>query len=313
MFSTLFSTSNSVYTKLRSLCIAGIILVFVLWGSLLSGCDDDLDSTSGPDYVRPEIALSGFDQSKASGASGIYLDTSSLSKGFVSAVASSPSRLKILVTNGDRTYDYNMVSGQPIVCPLNMGDGTYTIKVMQNTTGDLYIQLYEETHSVILESEFEPFLCPNVFCPYTETSDCVIKANELSANAENEGDVVKNIYTWVTENIVYDTEKATSVAKGYVPDPDETLASGKGICFDYASLTAAMLRSQGIPCKIVMGNVSSGTIYHAWNMIYIDGSWKSLQLTVKPQVWTLIDSTFAAGGNDEFVGDGTNYAEQKVY
>ena len=39
-------------------------------------------------------------------------------------------------------------------------------------------------------------------------------------------------------NISYDEEKARTVESGYLPDVDETLESGKGICFDYAALNA---------------------------------------------------------------------------
>ena len=41
-------------------------------------------------------------------------------------------------------------------------------------------------------------------------------------------------YTYVTEHITYDYDKADSVEAGYLPDVDETLQSGTGICFDYA-------------------------------------------------------------------------------
>ena len=71
-------------------------------------------------------------------------------------------------------------------------------------------------------------------------------ANQLGEQASSETDAVARIYEYIKENIVYDYDKAAGDVTGYVPDPDQTLSSGKGICFDYASLAAAMLRSQGI-------------------------------------------------------------------
>ena len=38
-----------------------------------------------------------------------------------------------------------------------------------------------------------------------------------------------------------------------LPSVDETLKTKKGICFDYAALMTAMLRSQGIPTKLEIG------------------------------------------------------------
>lgn len=53
----------------------------------------------------------------------------------------------------------------------------------------------------------------------------------------------------MVDNVSYDNDKTYNLkqATGYVPNPDKTLTSKKGICFDYASLGAAMLRSVGIP------------------------------------------------------------------
>ena len=37
-------------------------------------------------------------------------------------------------------------------------------------------------------------------------------------------------------DVTYDEDKAATVETGYLPDIDETLSTGKGICFDYAGL-----------------------------------------------------------------------------
>ena len=98
-----------------------------------------------------------------------------------------------------------------------------------------------------------------------------------------------------------------------MPSPDETLALGTGICFDYASLSAAMLRSLGIPCKVVTGYVSPDGVYHAWNLVYINGSWTSVEFSVRAGEWSRVDLTFAAAGAGDTVGDGTSYTDRYVY
>ena len=142
------------------------------------------------------------------------------------------------------------------------------------------------------------------------------KARELTADAQNVGDAVKAVCTYIVNNVDYDTDKASQLKEvtGYVPNPDETFSTNKGICFDYASLGAAMLRSLGIPTKIVTGYVSPNDLYHAWIMVYIDGSWTSAQFSVNPQSWSRVDLTFAAdSGNDSYVGDGVSYTDRYVY
>lgn len=275
------------------------------------------ESTSGPAYSEPaQIATSGFDAAAATGQNDALIDTSHAAQGYVAASAVNANRLKLQVTCGDMSYNYDLPGdGAPIVCPLNMGNGTYLVRVMQNTSGSNYVEIAAQQIDVVLDSEFEPYLRPNVFCTYTDASSCVQLARELAADAQNEGDVVQAVYSWIQANISYDTDKAAELADatGYVPDPDATLSAGTGICFDYASLAAAMFRSLGIPCQIITGYVSPSGIYHAWNMVYIDGEWISVQIRVDANTWTRVDLTFAAAGASPTVGDGTDYTDRYVY
>ncbi len=302
--------------------IKGIMVLFLLCVFVLSGCgggggSDAASSTSGPSFQAPATsATAQFSKAVVSGR-GAAIDTSSVADGYVAAEATSSSRLKFQVTKGDVSYNYDMPNnGTPVVCPINMGNGLYNFRVMQNTSGSNYVELLSTDLQVNVTTEFEPFIRPNVFCSYTDQSAVAAKARELAQGAENEGDVARSIYTWMKDNITYDKEKAKKLSSstGYIPNPDETLSSGTGICFDYASLAAAMFRSLGIPCKIITGYVAPDDIYHAWNMIYIDGKWESVEITVNPDTWTRIDTTFAASGADsEFIGDGSNYTDRYVY
>lgn len=282
-----------------------------------SGSAGDGGETSGPAFAAPDpILLSSFDGSAAVTSSAGSIDVSSASRGYVGASAVNGSRLKFQVIKGERSYNYDLPGdGTPIICPINMGSGSYTFRIMQNTSGSNYVEVAQATADVTLESEFAPYLVPNLFCDYTASSAVVAQARSLASGAQNEGDVVRAVYGWVVDNITYDKDKAAELADatGYVPDPDATLSSREGICFDYASLAAAMFRSLGIPCQVVTGYVSPDNLYHAWNMIYIDGRWVSAQITVNPDTWTRVDLTFAAAGAGSTIGDGTNYTDRYVY
>ena len=243
--------------------------------------------------------------------------TSHLSEGYVAVLATSSVRLKFQVSSNGVDYYYDLPSdGTPISCPLTAGSGSYTFTAWENTTGQRYAELDSITDvEVSLADEFQPFIRPSIYCDYDASSKSTKLANDLTADAQNEGDVLRSIYDWIVDDIAYNEGKAAQLADatGYLPSPDATIDEGSGICFDYASLAAAMLRSQGIPCKIITGYVSPDDIYHAWNMVYIDGTWVDARIDVKQNTWTRIDTTFAAGSGSAYVGDGTTYTEQFTY
>ena len=63
-----------------------------------------------------------------------------------------------------------------------------------------------------------------------------------------------------------------------------------------------MLRSQGIPTKIIFGYVSPGELYHAWNMFYTEETgWTKVEFKVNENDWSRIDLTFSASNaSDDF-------------
>lgn len=275
------------------------------------------DETSGNPFTLPSsVELSIFDPEAATGQNNAQIDVSSASLGYVGASGVSGTRLKLRITKGEQAMNYDMhTDGTPVIAPLNMGSGNYTVAVMQDTTGSRYVELYSVNVNANIQTEQSPYLVPNVFCDYDENSAVVAKARELVRDASNEGDALRIIYEWIKDNVRYDKAKAADLSgkQGYVPNPDETLQSQTGICLDYAALAGAMLRSIGIPCKVVTGYVSPDGVYHAWNMVWIDGTWKNVNFTVNPKDWTRIDLTRAANGSSPTVGDGKSYTDRYVY
>lgn len=277
----------------------------------------DAGTTSGPPYEAPAaVPTATFSEADAVQFATAAIDVSTAPQGYVGVSAQGDSRLKFQAITNEATYSYDLAAdGTPLIVPLNMGSATYTFRVMQNTSGSNYVQVAETTADVELESSLAPFLHPDVYCNFTPESACVAKARELVAGAQNEGDAVRSIYEWLVATIAYDDAKAAQLADatGYIPDPDDTLATQSGICFDYASLAAAMFRSSGIPCQVVTGYVSPGDLYHAWNMVYIDGQWVSAQISIEPDQWCRVDVTFAATGSGKNTGDGESYTVRYVY
>ena len=95
------------------------------------------------------------------------------------------------------------------------------------------------------------------------------------------------------------------------------LAQKKGICFDYAALMAGMLRSQGVPCKLVVGY--AGKAYHAWINVYSEETgWVNGAIYFDGDSWKLMDPTFASSGKQSkeimsYIGDGSHYTAKYIY
>lgn len=258
-------------------------------------------------------------------AQGVYekggscIDASTVNQGYVKVKQSGVSaKLKVQVIKDGKGYNYNLNNaGNFEAFPLQMGNGNYTITIMQNTEGSKYIQLFAASISVNLANDFEPFLHPNQFVNYNSSSASTKKAAELCSGKATDVDKVKAVYEYITSNITYDKSTAELVQSGYIPNPDGTLNKKQGICFDYASLMAAMLRSQNIPTKLITGVVAPNGINHAWNEVYIkDVGWISVGVPTNGSSWERMDTTFAAAKTkdmEKFIGTGSNYTALKVY
>lgn len=200
--------------------------------------------------------------------------------------------------------------------PFPAGSGSYKVTLLESLEGDEYLISFVQDISVTLADEFLPFLYPNQYVDFTPDSKAVTKARVLIEEAKTDLDVVGAIYAYVIGTIEYDDSKANNVSFGYTPNVDETLNTGTGICFDYASLMTAMLRSQGIPTKLGVGYAAE--VYHAWISIYItDIGWIDNMIEFDGHSWKLMDPTFAANNDSDtlkrFIGDGNNYVLKYTY
>lgn len=297
-----------------------ILIIFAVQWLWLSGCGGQSLQSVGTEksagvtvsqaYSIPEMKQAEFHANQASKTGPVEADFSALAEGYVAMAVTCDKPLKFQVIHGADTYNYDLDhNGTPSIFPLNMGDGSYQFRVMENVSGNKYAQLWTETKDVTLEDEFQPFLRPNQVVHYQESSACVALAVQLAEGCETDVEVVSAIYDYLVNHIAYDQEKADTVKQGYLPKPDQTLQEEKGICFDYAALAAAMLRGVGIPCKLVTGYMGAEEVYHAWNTIYLKNQgWITVQIEASAEDWNRIDTTLAAGGTGL-----TEEQEQLIY
>lgn len=215
----------------------------------------------------------------------------------------------------DITYTYKLASSDTVV-PLSEGDGTYQVIVYEGMGNGQYSVIFAGSTDVTIENEFGPYLYPNYYCDFNDSSQAIEIGQELAKTCTCDLEVIGAVYDYVIGNIEYDHDEAENVASDYVPDVDEILETKKGICFDYASLMAAMLRSQRIPTKLEIGY--AGDAYHAWVTTYVeDVGWINGIIQFDGTEWTLMDPTFAANADTKtlkkFVGDGSNYTIKYEY
>lgn len=297
-----------------------LVLMMVLWGcssggeSVPQGPSAE-EERQGERYVVPEFAEAVFHEEAAIADGDALIDISCVDQGYVAVSAVSDKRLKFQVTLED-IYYYDLANdGTPSIFPLQSGDGHYIFRVYENVVDSSYAVMAEVEADVQMIDEFQPYIRNSDYVDYSRDSACVKLAGEFAKDSYSALDIVDKVFDHVCRNVKYDKPKAENIKSGYLPDPDETLATGKGICFDYASLTAGMLRSQGIPTKVIFGYVSPNDVYHAWNMIYTEETgWIMAEFKTDESGWTRVDLTFSANGADaSFIGDGSNYTDVYQY
>lgn len=251
----------------------------------------------------------------------VFIDASNTSEGYVMMkYTGTNEKVKFQVKTPDETeYTYLVTEpGEYSAYPLSGGNGNYQLTLLESVSVEenLYAVVFTRGIEVTVKDEFSPFLYANHYVDFTADSAAVAKGKELAGNCTSDLEVVSNIYNYVITSISYDTKKAEEVAYGYTPDVDETLESGKGICFDYAALMSAMLRSQKIPTKLEVGY--AGEVYHAWISCYVDEiGWVDNIIEFDGKNWSLMDPTLAAGNDSDevkdYIGDGSRYMVKYTY
>ena len=249
----------------------------------------------------------------------VIIDYSNASDGYIMVLFTdeTPTRLKTQVVGPYTTYTYNLTPGEWSVFPLTDGNGNYQFKIFENVSGNSYYIVLGASAHVELEDEFAPFLRPNQYVNYGVSSNAVAKAQELCGHIGNPLEKVEAVYNYVVNTLTYDYDKAANVKSGYVPVLDTIMETQKGICFDYAALMTGMLRSQGVPCKMVFGY--AGNAYHAWISVWSDDEgWVDGAIFFDGTTWHRLDPTFASSADKsdaimQYIGDGSNYTEKYFY
>ena len=235
------------------------------------------------------IAAVGLNLPEASGKSvkkdgKMTIDCSNMSQGYVMVKAKQSSkRLKVQISTAGAKLNYDLNSdGEYEVFPLQFGSGKYQISLYENVSGKKYSKEGTVKLNVKMDDELDCFLYPNQYVWYDDKTACVVEAEKLCKGMDSQSDKYKTICSYVTGNFVYDFIKSVTVKPGLLPQIDECWTNRMGICQDLAAMTCAMLRSQGIPARLMIGTVGANT-YHAWVVAVVNGEEKFFDPTAELQ------------------------------
>ncbi len=214
-----------------------------------------------------------------------FLDKSELEKGIVTVnyKTDAKSLAKVRVIKKSTQYIYDLKDGMRL--PLQSGNGSYTIEILLNVEGNKYRKAAEETVEYITDNGKSIYLQSNAVVNWQSDMKAVAKAEKLTENAKTDSEKVLAVYNYIVKNVKYDTKKARTVEAGYIPSVNDIFKTNLGICYDYSVLFASMLRSVGVPVKVLMGTSSDVTEYHSWNQVYLSDK----------KSWILVDTTLDAG------------------
>ena len=115
----------------------------------------------------------------------------------------------------------------------------------------------------------------------SDAPEILALAEEITRGLSTPMEKARAMHDWVAQNVAYDVEKYLNGT--FEPDDGalKTLATRKGVCQDYAYLTAALLRAAGIKARIASGEANGygGWGGHAWTEAWVDDRWLIMDTT----------------------------------
>jgi len=255
------SIKSARFCKARQFQILLILLFFLLPITSMTFSGAAADDAKWPEEPGNQVQSSGK----------LRADLSHAKEGYFLASITSPSshKMKMRVQKDDVTLTYDLnVKAQYEVFPLQLGSGHYDILLYENVSGKKYSQAGYLGLDVTLDREDAAFFYPNQYVNYDMVSAAVAKAEELCAG-KSDMEKFEILCDFMKTSFVYDYIKAATVQAGVLPDIDGSYEKKMGVCQDLSAIFCCMLRTQGLPARLIIGYADKQ--YHAWTTTEIDG------------------------------------------
>lgn len=190
---------------------------------------------------------------------------------------------------------------------LRSGVRDYKVSILYNVEGNRY--RYVHKYKVKNTVEVNKYLTP-VQDVDSEDVRIIEKAKDTTQGLKTDYEKIKAVYQWVSKNHSYDYDKRDKLeSKTYKGASGSLymLQTQKGVCHDYATLSAALLRALNIPTQVVVADIEIGgeIVKHAWNKAYDSDK----------ERWVVFDTTFGAVGGLKYFDSNElkDRPEEKIY
>lgn len=222
---------------------------------------------------------------------------------YVSAVSASP--LVFEVEQGRDQCMYAIPNdGTVRRFPLQYGDGVYNLSIAERMGCGKYRILEKVRTKVTGTDSITPYTLSKGYVRYRNSDSFVKAAARLREGAGMKDSLYAGrVQRYLCSRLTYKKDTGMRMwDDSTIPSPEEIFTDGKASCFGYSELFAAMLRCQGIPCRVVFGTYTPSGQYHAWNEAWIGGRWIRFDVTA-----------YDYGESMEQVADGENYETDNCF
>lgn len=239
------------------------------------------------------------------------IDYSTAAAGYVMVRCESPRPAKLIMEkDGNSLVQHLFADGEYHAYPLTMGDGHYDVRIGLHDEADRYDRMVQASFTAGIEEPFTRFLLPTWLAPFDEEKELAQTARSLYVETGGGREFADAVFEYVCGSIRYD-KTLRDLPGPRLPDAGTAIATGRGICTDFASALATMLRSCGVPCQIIYGDIETdfGPRYHAWNLVWLEdetgGAWWRYDAT------NGVGAVKAGGLDDAYGGVQSGYGEPR--
>lgn len=209
--------------------------------------------------------------------------TATKDKGYVYVASKGALPLLMDLRMGDKHHKLllsNDGAWQPVL--LTLGAGDYVLSIYEAGLYDAPVRLLTETAFSVasVPQDTDLALLSSLHTNMADHPVTIALAKSLCKDAQTPLQKVNLLWDWLYAHAEYDRALSKSIQFSEIPNGDGFILGYKGICSDYAAFMAAGLRAVGVPCKQVDGRNMRTGHQHAWNEVWLDGTWQIIDVTM---------------------------------
>ena len=130
------------------------------------------------------------------------IDESDVAKGIIKVNYSTnyQSKYKLAIEKDGQKQYFDLAANTAQSFPLIYDNGSYTIKIMQNTSGNSYKSVYTQKIDAYIADDTAMYLASTAAVNWSEQMMAIKKAEELTKNLQTDKEKFDAIYNYVIKN-----------------------------------------------------------------------------------------------------------------